>query len=222
MLVDLRVGQLLCSRLCHDLAGPIVAVNAGIELTGQEGAADAECLSLIGASGARLAKLLAFFRMAFGLQGGTEAGVALAEVRRLACGLFDMGSISLDWPEAQEPDAVDLNAPRPAGAMRLLLCLILVAVDAVGRGGVLRVAISEREGGLHGVLAAEGRGAVLPPEVRMALTPDVKPEHLTARNVHAYMAARLAEELGAQIRIDGDDAGLVRLDARLPGPPPPA
>jgi len=32
MNVDLKVAQLLASRLCHDLVGPIGAINAGLEL----------------------------------------------------------------------------------------------------------------------------------------------------------------------------------------------
>ena len=41
MQVDLRVAQLLSSRLCHDLVGPIGAVNTGLELF-QEGFDDDE------------------------------------------------------------------------------------------------------------------------------------------------------------------------------------
>ena len=50
MLVDLKVAQFLCSRLCHDLAGPVGAVNAGLELL-DEGADDAAgALTLVGHS----------------------------------------------------------------------------------------------------------------------------------------------------------------------------
>ncbi|TVR83217.1 MAG: histidine phosphotransferase [Rhodospirillales bacterium] len=216
MLVDLRIGQLLCSRLCHDLAGPIGAVNAGTELAQEEGAVDDECRALIASSGHRLARQLAFYRMAFGLQGGTEAGVALAEVRALAKGLFDLGSTTLDWPDAQEEAGVDLEVARPAGAARLLLCLLLVGADAIGRGGLLRVALSERGGGLHIALAARGRAAALPTDVRLALRSDTVPDRLTARTIHAYLAARLADDAGAQLRVDGDRLDQVRLDVCLP------
>ena len=30
--IDMRVAELLASRLCHDLVGPIGAVNNGMEL----------------------------------------------------------------------------------------------------------------------------------------------------------------------------------------------
>src|SRR3546814_5580031 len=30
--IDLRILELVCSRLCHDLVGPVGAVNNGIEL----------------------------------------------------------------------------------------------------------------------------------------------------------------------------------------------
>jgi histidine phosphotransferase ChpT len=34
MTEDLRIIQLLCSRLCHDLVGPVGAINNGVELIG--------------------------------------------------------------------------------------------------------------------------------------------------------------------------------------------
>ena len=30
--IDLRVAEMLCARLCHDLVGPVGAVNNGLEL----------------------------------------------------------------------------------------------------------------------------------------------------------------------------------------------
>ena len=34
---ELRMAELLCTRLCHDLTGPIGAVNNGAEFLGDEG-----------------------------------------------------------------------------------------------------------------------------------------------------------------------------------------
>ena len=64
----LLLAQLLCTRLCHDLAGPVGAVAAGVELTaGDPSQVDAETLGLIGNSSAAATRKLKFLRAALGV-----------------------------------------------------------------------------------------------------------------------------------------------------------
>ncbi|MBE0532481.1 MAG: hypothetical protein IH626_16775, partial [Rhodospirillales bacterium] len=83
MLIDLRVAQLLCSRVCHDLIGPVGAVASGIELMGEDGSMAEDAMALIVKSSAQASRRLAFFRTAFGL-GGATGPRAVAEARDLA------------------------------------------------------------------------------------------------------------------------------------------
>ena len=45
MTIDLRLADLVASRLCHDLVGPAGAVAAGLELLEQPSDMDPECQS---------------------------------------------------------------------------------------------------------------------------------------------------------------------------------
>src|SRR4051812_38128996 len=68
---DLLLTQLLCTRLCHDLAGPVGAVAAGVELAaGDSGQVDEETLALIGSSSAAASHKLKFLRAALGIPAG--------------------------------------------------------------------------------------------------------------------------------------------------------
>ena len=69
-LVDMRVAELLASRLCHDLVGPIGAVNNGLEFLQDDdfGSAD-DALSLVSKSAAQTADLVQLYRLAYGLAG---------------------------------------------------------------------------------------------------------------------------------------------------------
>ena len=70
MQVDLKVVQLLSSRLCHDLVGPAGAVHNGIELYEEMGPGEgADALKMVAASVEQLSARLGFFRLAFGLGG---------------------------------------------------------------------------------------------------------------------------------------------------------
>jgi len=49
--IELRVAELLASRLCHDLISPVGAVNSGIELMTEFGdGVDSESMQLVSTS----------------------------------------------------------------------------------------------------------------------------------------------------------------------------
>jgi histidine phosphotransferase ChpT len=138
--VDIRVLELLSSRLCHDLISPIGAVNNGLELLEDEdsGMAD-DALELSIKSAKKAADLLQAFRVALGAA-GNQASVRLADARQLAAGILDGGKVSLVWPAEQ--DAV----PAPVGLAKLVLNLVMLAGECLPRGGSIAVAL-DGEGG---------------------------------------------------------------------------
>ena len=131
---DLRLAQLLCSRLCHDLVGPAGAVNAGLELA-EEGEMDGDALELVTSSAAEVTRRLAFFRIAFGAAGGKASAVgtlSLNEARELAEEMLAGGKATVTWPESSHaPDSL------AAGVVKVLLLMILLASESgrVGNGG---------------------------------------------------------------------------------------
>ena len=63
--LELTLIELISSRICHDLVGPVGAVNAGAELMGEDGVGDDEALALMRKSGLEAARRLQLFRLAF-------------------------------------------------------------------------------------------------------------------------------------------------------------
>ncbi len=87
-LIDMRVAELLASRLCHDLVGPIGAVNNGMELLEDEdlGMSD-DAIQLSASSARQAANILQFYRLAYGMAGGRIGG-GLGDLRELATGFL--------------------------------------------------------------------------------------------------------------------------------------
>ena len=81
--IQLRVAELMCSRLCHDLISPISAINNGIELMNEndEGIIDSS-IELLGTSAKQALDRLSFYRVAFGLAGG-GAIISWNEIRNI-------------------------------------------------------------------------------------------------------------------------------------------
>jgi histidine phosphotransferase ChpT len=215
VLIDIEVAQLLCSRLCHDLISPVGAVNTGMELVQENDPATRdEALALVAESGRQAARRLAFYRAAFG-KGGGDGVMSAAQVRDLAAGLLSEGPVGLIWPD--EPPAGPGLAIHK-GVARLLLNLILLAVEALPRGGTVTVRLAPLPEGLGAALSAAGPGARFRDDLRETMSPVVPVEDLTARTVQGHFTARLADALGVAVEIADDGAGEVRLAALLPVP----
>lgn len=206
--IELRVLELLCSRLCHDLISPVMAVNNGMELMEDDsGDMSDDIRDLLAVSAAAAASRLQYYRIAYGLGGQNAAPVGLPEAGRLTRGLIEEGKIELDWPNG-DTDASGLSRE----AMKLLLNLVLLGIESLPRGGRLRVEVAPS----GFAVAAEGEGAQLREESAAAMSGAADIEALTARSVQGYFVNLLAGLLGTETAVSAPAAGSVTLSVRLP------
>lgn len=194
MTEDLRIIQLLCSRLCHDLVGPVGAINNGVELIGDAPDMLEDTLSLLNNSANQASRRLVFYRVAFGFGGGDGPG-ALKEVREISHDFVTDGNVTLNWPD----DSVMVTLPK--NTVKLLMNLILLGVGTLIRGGTLDVQIAEQGGTASMSVKAAGKGAMLKDDLQAALNPEFSVDDLTAHTVHAHFAAKLAGSVGAEINV---------------------
>ncbi len=209
--IDMRVAELLASRLCHDLVGPIGAVNNGMELLEDEDLGMSEDAIQLSASSARqAANLLQFYRLAYGMAGG-RIGDDFGELQALATGFLASSKTTLDWPAGQPA------GESPEGLGKLLLNLIVLGEECLPRGGSLGVDLLDGAAGLEVSVTARGTGARLREENQPALAGDVVIEELTPRNVHGYFTRLLAQRMGSELIVDSPGADSLRLSVTLAG-----
>ena len=196
----LRMASLLCSRLCHDLVGPASAVVNGLELmeTG-DGAADKEAMDLVAMSAAQVTSRLQIFRGAF----GAAAGLTFSDARMAAVAYFGHGKIALDWPDG-------LLSESTPGAPKIMLNLLLLGAELLGRGG--RLVVGAQKAGL----AVRVVGPTMrTDELALLDAGPAAEEHITARNVQPYFLGRLAAAAGRRVRVEAasDELRLTLIDA---------
>jgi histidine phosphotransferase ChpT len=208
--VDLRVAELLVSRLAHELVNPIGAVSNGVELIAELGSADADALRLIEHSARAAAARLQFYRLAYGQASGTNADLSLAEARPLAEAVMTTARLRLDWPAGA---AAERRLGREA--LQLALNLLVLAAEALPRGGVVALGLAAGPAGPELFIEARGEQAALSPEARAALDGAAAPEALSARSVHAYFTGRVAARLGRPVAL-GETPGALRFHFDLP------
>ena len=207
MLVDLRFAQLLCSRLCHDLIGPVGAINTGFELLEEEAGLPEDALGLVARSAREVSRRLAFYRVAFGLGGGSA--VKPESVRNVLADFLVDTRVELDW--IQDSDS---EARLSVTGFKLILNLALLVRESLPRGGELTIRVKADTDGVAVTVRGAGKGAKLRDEVQAALTNEVAWEDLSARSAPAYLAVCLATELGTDVKVrktEGDELAMTSL-----------
>jgi histidine phosphotransferase ChpT len=202
---EIDFASLLCSRLCHDLLSPVGAMNNGIELLADEHDPEMRrrCMDLLAESAKSAADKLKFFRLAFGAAGGFGADVDPNEAKLVIAPMVTAsGRTVLEWAVPAEV--------MPKKAVKILLNLVLLANEALVRGGTLFVGAEARAGEHEIVVRASGPKILMDSAVREALTGQLDPAALDTRTAAAWMAHKLAVQDGGMLQLaEPDDAHLV-------------
>jgi histidine phosphotransferase ChpT len=202
------LAALISSRICHDLTGPVGAVSNGVELLGEESdpAMREQSLELLSFSAGETSRRLQFYRLCFGAAGGPEAVTSLGEAQRAAEGFFEGRKQTLSW-QANGTDSMRV----PQSSIQLALNLVLLAGEALPRGGEIGVEVNPGKGEIS--ISASGRNAGLREDDLKALSGEMELNSLDSRTVQPWFAASVARETGARISVAAPAEGQLDLRA---------
>src|ERR1044072_4999463 len=132
-LEGLDLAALLCSRVCHDLISPVGAIANGLEVMeeGKDEETSKFAMDLIKKSAKTASAKLQFCRLAFGAAGSAGAQIDTGDAEKVTRGLMEDDRTKVAW-----------NVPRVLMAknrVKLLLNMMLLAGQAIPRGGQLTV-----------------------------------------------------------------------------------
>ncbi|MDC8754356.1 histidine phosphotransferase family protein [Erythrobacter sp. sf7] len=212
MISQTDLAALLCSRLCHDMLSPVGALANGLELLAEEQDPEmrARCMELLEQSARISTDKLKFFRLAFGAAGGFGEAIPIDEAQAVISALAsDAKRVEINWAIA-EP-----SLPKPA--VKVLLNLAQIALDALVRGGTLDIGAERREGAVEIVARARGDRIAFDETIGRALQGDLAESEITSRTAAAHMIALVAEEMAGGLQYKLGDGVLV-LGAVLPEP----
>ena len=206
------LAALLCSRLCHDMLSPVGAMANGLELLADERDPEmrARCIELLEQSAKISADKLKFFRLAFGAAGGFGEAVPVDEARDVIAALAaGSGRVELNWAVSED------SLPKPA--VKVLLNLAQIALDALVRGGTLDLGAERRDGNVEIVARAAGDRMAFDETIGAALQGDLDPATISSRTAAAHMIGLVATELGGGLQYKLTGHALV-LGAVIPEP----
>ena len=207
---SIDLAAMLCSRLCHDMLSPVGALSNGLELLALETDPEmrANVMQLLEQSASISTNKLKFFRLAFGAAGGFGERVDVEEPKALIQALVaDKDKVEVNWALA------DASLGKPA--VKVLLNVAQIAIDALVRGGTLDVGAETRDGACEIVVRASGPKVAFDETIGKALDGSLDRSELSSRTAAAHMIHLLAQESGGGLQYHKSADALV-LGAVLP------
>lgn len=188
---DTDLASKICSRICHDLASPIGAINNGLELMELSGEPETPEFSLVQESVRNANARIRFFRIVFG---AAAPGLILAksEISEVIKEYFTAPSLSVYWHLDEDLDRRDA---------KLALLLIMCMTSSLPYGGEIHV----HKTGESWMIKAKGRTPNLEPRCWSRLTEDSVEGELPPAQIQFELAGALCRSAGIWPRIAGRD-----------------
>ena len=202
MMHDTKLAEMIATRLCHDLTGPIGAVNNGAEFLDEEGFdMQNEAVKLIVSSAHEAVNRLQFYRQAYG-RGGETGEASLSEKKQITLDFFSATKVKVDWPDSHT-DAAGMEISQKMA--RLMLNLFIIVGASAMRGGVLSVRVAKADDGEKQIdISITGETIKFDAETAAIIGRDAKEPALTPKTAQPYLAMQLAQELHATVAVTVD------------------
>ncbi len=130
-------AEMINTRFCHDIAGPVSAVNNGLEFFEDESDPEVreQAVDLLRLSARESFTKLQMYRMAYG-RAAHAAESNVSELKEIVFRYFEQGKITLDWPDSPEDGFQEKinNEIR-----QLLVNMILIMASQLVYGGTLKI-----------------------------------------------------------------------------------
>ncbi len=197
MLKDIEISEFLCAKFCHDLAGPIGAINNGIDFFDSSNEQmRAKAYELVRMSSKQAVNRLTFFRQAYGnIATGNETH--LMELRSLILKFMEDSKLQLDFIDS----ASDNNDVVDSKLGKLLINVVLIASHVIMTNGLISVIVERSKGQSKILVSAEGPSHKVEEELLKILSWKLDGIEISSRNIQHYYTALLAKELKTSVAI---------------------
>ncbi|MFD0915276.1 histidine phosphotransferase ChpT [Pseudahrensia aquimaris] len=201
----LDLAALLASRICHDIISPVGALANGLEVLGEDQGEEMQefAMELIQKSAKSASAKLKFSRLAFGASGSAGAFIDTGEAQEVVALYMEGEKSDMEWQ--------GMRSLVPKNRVKLLLNLVLLALGAVPRGGVLHISIHGEGETATFDIRCVGPRARVPSEFVSMLNGVVEDEEeeISAHGVQPYYTILLAQECGLSLTATADGEDIV-------------
>ncbi|MDR1827813.1 MAG: histidine phosphotransferase, partial [Methylobacteriaceae bacterium] len=140
-------------------------------------------------------------RIAFGAAGSRGAEIDLGDAEQVARSMFSDEKLTLEW-----------DAPRimlPKNKVKLLLNLLIIAQNAIPRGGILTVTLTNDDNRCSMTVRCAGTNARIPAKVEELIAGEPESGAVDAHAIQPYFTGLVARASLMSVHFAMDDADMV-------------
>ncbi len=199
-LEGIDLAAMLCSRVCHDVISPVGAIVNGLEVLEDEKDESMRefAFDLIKKSSRQASACLQFARIAFGAAGSAGSSIDTGDAEQVARAFLQNEKNTLHWSAAR--------VLMPKNKVKLLLNLLMLAVAAIPRGGVLSVKIEGTELEPVFTIVAQGLNARIPPHCEELIAGRTETGVLDTHGIQPFYTGLMARaaKMNVSLQLAGD------------------
>jgi len=200
---ELDLAELICAKYSHDLAGPIGAINNGVEfLSGNDKDMKEKAIDLIRLSAEQAVVKLQFLRQVFGYV-KEESELSLSDIIYLCNLFFSLTKIKLIWNYDQNNES--LSQFKSRFAKLIFNFLNLSATILIVAGEVVITLVSNNQF----TIEVSGEKIILDQYLIDVLKGEVALVDVSTKNAHICYLVKLIADVGAAIDIKQQDKSVV-------------
>lgn len=196
---QLRLTQLLCARICHDLITPVGAINNGFELLGPGlKNFDEEMSYLVQKSAQTAAQRLMMFRAGFSY-GGQHLLSTFEKTALLLESFLSSSKIGFQWHDRNTAQTIVDVKDQPEWG-RILVNVVHVITESAPKGGDLTISFNDQRDGITTQISLTGNLVELKSDIIVALEGNLLEQDVTAQSVQSYMTAVFMANIPLQFK----------------------
>ena len=196
-----HLSAYIASRICHDLVSSVSSITNALDFMNEpqdsEMRVQAEKLLHDGADSA--ARKLKFLRYAFGSVGLSNGAADIHDAKQITESFVASHNKqpSLDW---------DIETEHLSFShARLIMNMVMLAIDCLPRGGTIEVKVRNQIEGLGISVSASGQRCKLREDTADAIAGTEPQEGWSARTVQPLFTRIIAEGLGGSLEVEAEE-----------------
>lgn len=200
---ELEFCELLCAKFCHDLSGPIGAINNGIDfLDSDDESMQKRAAELVKLSSNQAVNRLAFFRQAYGSI-SNNGEISLHQLKSLLDKFAQDTKMTLELNEvtSKEVHIDQLLA-------KIILNLVIISANAILLNGTISINFDNPTNIKKVEISAEGPVVKSDEELVSIISNNHTKLPLTTRNIQHFYTSFLIRSLKAKFDIESTKKGL--------------
>ena len=204
MIDPARLSAFIASRICHDLVSPVSGVTSALEMLDEPGDSemDQQFEELLRSSALKAAATIQFLRYAYGSL-GLQAGKAdMHDFKKITENFLAGLKPSIEWDIATDHLSYS--------HARLLMNLIMMAIDTLPRGGVINARVRNEAAGMTMTVSSRGERVKLKDEAARSVQ-GIEPEDgWKPDNIQPLFAKMICDSLEGEITAkQGEDVAII-------------